>query len=347
MRYYDISITDPKSGKRIGYWSTFPNGKNDPAAADVEIDIPVTAADAPMSGAALRIWGVSRDIIAEAKNWNPVNEDFTAAKQIVILGGMQKGLPLAMPNQAGTLCKGAIIQAFGNWIGTEMTLDLVFTVGPQMVQTKTPGGQTSPFSISLSNAKGVALSDLLFYTFRDYFPTLDPVVNLQKDYILASDVKGYYNSLKEFATYIRALSKSLNTSPDYPGIAIYVDNGQIIASDQALPAAQGITSLPTTTVTASAIKEILYTDLVGQITYIGTNTASITVIMRGDLKIQQTISLPKGQATVGPWYAYRNGMTFDGNWKIIALRHVGRLRNPSGMSWVTVITATTEVPNGG
>lgn len=334
MRYYDITVTDPKSGKRVGYWSTFVDGKTDPAALDVEFDIPVTAADAPMSGAAVKIWGVSRDDIAEATNWNPVNGDFTTARQITISGGMQAGLPLAMPGQAGPLCRGVISQAFGNWIGKEMTLDLVVTAGPQQVQVTTPGGQTAPFYIAGGWNPGLQMSEMLANVFSAVFRDLKQQINISNKLYLSSAQTFMCPTLKEFSTFIRAISKSIINDPAYPGVSIFIQNGYIIATDD-------------TVVTATPIKEILYTDLVGQITYLSTATANITVIMRGDLKVGQTISLPRGQATIGPWFAYRSGITFTGNWTITGLRHVGRLRNPSGMAWVTVITAAAQVAGNG
>ncbi len=334
MRYYDITITDPKSGKRVGYWSTFVNGKTDPAAADVEMDIPVTAEDTPMAGVSLRIWGVSRDIIAETKNWNPANGDFTAAKQIVILGGMQKGLPLAMPKQAGLLCKGTIKQAFGNWIGKDMTLDLVISAGQQQAQVTTPGGQTEPLYFIGGWNRGVQMSEMLEIAFIDAFRDSKPQITISDKLIFSSTQTYSYSTLKEFASFIRGISKSIINNPYYPGVSIYIQNGTIIATDFSAVDAKKERPKPF---------EILYTDLVGQVTYLGVATASITVIMRGDLKVGQLISLPQGQATVGPWYAYRGAVTFTGNWSITGLRHVGRLRTPSGLAWVTVITAIAEV----
>ena len=44
---------------------------------------------------------------------------------IEVWAGMEKGLPLAEPSQAGLIMKGSNFQPFGNWTGTAMTLELV------------------------------------------------------------------------------------------------------------------------------------------------------------------------------------------------------------------------------
>ena len=141
MRYYKIVITDPSSGNVItppGFdgllggasYTSFVNGQSLPGAWNVELDIPVIGAATPQGSAGARIWGISRQEISQANDLN--------GKNISIFGGMQKGLPLANPAQSGLLVQGFIFQAFGNWIGTDMTLD--FVINPGQATSSTPGG---------------------------------------------------------------------------------------------------------------------------------------------------------------------------------------------------------------
>src|SRR6202012_5056198 len=95
VRFYDIVITDPDTGKQVKRFTSYLNGKTDPGALDIEIDLPVASFAQPMgsSGAFVRIWGISLADIGQASNLN--------GKRISISGGIQKGLPLANPQQSG------------------------------------------------------------------------------------------------------------------------------------------------------------------------------------------------------------------------------------------------------
>ena len=70
-----------------------------------------------MNNCWVRIWGIGLQDISQAQ-YLP-NQPFS------MMGGMSTGLPLANPGEAGPLGGGTIYQAFGNWIGTEQTLDII------------------------------------------------------------------------------------------------------------------------------------------------------------------------------------------------------------------------------
>src|SRR5579875_2215617 len=139
MRYYSIIISDPATGQVLvpdpvtrkftrvepgplaaTYTSLAGNpalGVTLPGALNIELDVPVSPMSTPLAGSYLRVWGISLQEIAQ---WNDLQ-----GKAIDVYAGMQKGLPLAKPQQAGLIFHGKIFQAFGNWQGTNQTLDLI------------------------------------------------------------------------------------------------------------------------------------------------------------------------------------------------------------------------------
>ena len=111
-RYYMIQIDGGPT------FTSFPNGQNDPGALQVLIDIPIASLASPaFSGAAVKIYGIPLSMISQANNLR--------FKNIKVYGGFKAGLPLAKPAQSGLLVQGYIFQSFGNWKGTEQSLDLV------------------------------------------------------------------------------------------------------------------------------------------------------------------------------------------------------------------------------
>jgi hypothetical protein len=113
MRYYDIKINGTSK------YTSHPNGQFDPGALRVELNIPIKSADTINLTAFARIWGIPWTDMQNAKQ--------LFMQPIEIWGGMKQGLPLANPAQSGKLCSGIIAQAFGNWEGTNKTLDISIT----------------------------------------------------------------------------------------------------------------------------------------------------------------------------------------------------------------------------
>ena len=329
MRYYKVIISDPVSGKVLRTFTSFVNGRTDPGALDIELDVPVTAANTPQANSSVTIWGITRSDIAQSANWNPVNATTAVGKRIQVFGGMQKGLPLAMPGQAGLLASGTIQYAFGNWIGTDMTLNLVFTAGPSATGEANPGrSHPKPVSgISLAWAAGETMGDAISWSLRDAYGISNVIISLKNNLVLPNTEAGTYETLSQFNAAVNAIAKHINPDPNYSGVLIFWKGDGLVVTDNTSP---------------FPAKKILYTDLVGQITWLGIATVSVTCIMRGDLTVGQLLTLPQGQTTVSAASVYRNTLTFTGKWVNQGMRHVGRFRNPSGLSWVTIITALAQ-----
>lgn len=320
MRYYSIKIVNPVSKKVLRTYTSFVDNANDPGALDVEFDVPVTYYAIPsgnMGGQYVRVWGVSLADISQASDFNGMN--------IEIYGGMQKGLPLAKPQQAGLLATGIIQQAFGNWIGLDMTLDLVFTAG-----NASPDSQSN---LTVQWKAGTPLSSAIDNTLRAAFPTFSRSINISPKLVLNHDEPGFYGTLVQFANYVNAVSQSI-LGGTYRGVNVLIRESQFIVNDGT---------------TKTTPRVIDFTDLVGQITWRSSATVSITCVMRADIQVGDYVKLPPGLATTTAqsYSQYRSKSAFQGVFQINSVRHVGRLRNPNGNAWVTVFEASGPEPSDG
>lgn len=321
MRYYKISITKPNGGALVREYTSQVNGANDPGALNVEMDIPVTAFDTPTGAAYVRVWGISLRDIGQASNLNN--------NLISVFGGMAKGLPLANPKQSGLLTKGYVQQAFGNWIGTDMTLDLIIGPGegPNGV-----GQNNAPKNIVMNWQPGTQMSAAIGNALSTAFPGVKQNINISKNLVLPNHEPGPYPTLEQFSHYVRGISKSINKDPNYTGVSITMVNNEFQISDATISGAfpSGVTT-----------KMIAFTDLVGQPTWIENRLIQTTCVMRADLKVTDVMKLPPTLATTtaASLSQYRDSSIFQGTFQIQALRHVGNFRQPDARAWATTIDA--------
>ena len=130
------------------------NGQTLPGALNIEFDLPVYSFDAFEGQQFIRVWGVGLQMLGQAANLNGQNFQLYA--------GMQKGLPLANPAQAGLIAQGQVFQAFGNWEGVNQTLDLIINPG------LAGPGQTQ--NIAWNWTANTSLSGALSTTLNQAFP---------------------------------------------------------------------------------------------------------------------------------------------------------------------------------
>ena len=248
MRFYRIIISDPKSGNVIappGFtsdllggatYTSFVNGQTLPGALDVSLDIPSIDAGTSQGFPLVQVRGVSIQEIAQANDLNP-NLKTNTFKNISIYGGMQKGLPLANPDQAGLLFSGVILQSFGNREGKNQTLDFVLANGPAMpTQNNTGGGKTGgigsisvPKNIVLNwkggQQLGPALQSALQTAFQGY--TINMAISQNIVRPVGDDISGWYPTLEQLSQSMRTMSRSLIKTTNYAGVSI-VPNGSTI-----------------------------------------------------------------------------------------------------------------------
>lgn len=331
MRYYLINIrrpARPAEGTRPAapaavlrsYRTKGATGWVLPNALDVDFDIPVTDFATPMGGGYVRIYGVDLQTLIQASDFNLM--------EIEVYGGMQRGLPLAKPAQAGLLMSGVIQQAFGNWVGTDMTLELVYTAGNTQPET--------PVNLTIDWRAGQPLADAIRATLRAAFPGYTASINISPRLVLQHDQPGFYGTPVQFARYIRTISRGILREPGYQGVRILLRDREFVIQDG-------------TTRTAPAA--IDFNDLVGQITWLSASTLSITTVMRGDLQTGDFVRLPPNLSTLQTITTAQSQSqarardAFAGTFQINNARHTGRFRGSSGLSWVTTFQVSGPIRN--
>ena len=316
MRYYDIQITDPTSGKVLKSYTSYVNGATDPGALNVEMDIQVASFDIPIGGSFVRVWGIPLTDIGQAAdlNW----------KNIVVSGGMQKGLPLANPAQSGLLISGGIQQAFGNWRDVDMTLDLILYSGR-------PAPNVTQINLTQNWKAGTPLASAIKTTLGTAFPKTTADINISSKLVLAHDEPGFYGNLEQFAKYIRDVSQSI-IGGAYSGVRITIQKNKFVVYDGT---------------TQGKPFQIAFNDLIGQVTWKAPSIVNFTTVMRADIHIGDYVKLPPGQVTTmaASLSQYRQGSVFNGVFQIIHVRHIGNYRAESGDYWVSVFDAALQSPN--
>lgn len=332
MRYYNIVITNPNTGKVVvpaslaalgvsgATYTSLYNGKTLTAALDVEIDAFVADYAAPVSdsGALVAIWGISLAEIAQAADLNNFN--------VEVSGGFQKGLPLANPSQSGVLFSGFIQQCVGNWIGTEMVLSFYVFPGQQPNATK-------PTNISFNWQQGSSFADAIRTTLTTAFPGYTVTVNVSGNLSYPGGTQpGVYPDLQSFADYVQSLTQPI-IGGKYSGVLITQSGKTINVADS-------------TTTSKGKPTTILFQDMIGQPTWVAPGTVQVKCPMRADVKMLSQIkfdpggvlvtTLPQSQSQA------RDKSIFQGTFTVSQVHHVGRFRSPSQDAWVTVIDAVAN-----
>jgi len=302
VRYYRIEI----GGDIPATYTSYVNGAVDPGALQIELDITEYPFATPAGNSMVRVWGVSLQTISQASDFNgaPIN----------VYVGMSKGLPLANPLQAGLVCSGTILQAFGNWIGTDMTLDLIIIAD---------GGATQgdPKNFVFNWKKGQPLNEVISSTLATAYPSYTSQINIDPNVVLSQDETAYFQTIEQFAQYIKSMSATV-IGGTYAGIDIVLKDGQFNVYDGT---------------TQQNPISINFTDLIGQPTWIGPNIIQFNTVMRADLSVGDYIKFPTTQVTTtAPSQSQtRDKSAFQGVFAINYVRHVGNSRQPDAQSWIS------------
>ena len=313
-------------------WTSQQNGLDDPGALDVEFDcfeylygIPISASgDAGSS--TLTIHGVPLTVLQQAFTF--------VGQKITMVAGMSAGLPLAKPNQQGPIIAGSVFQAFGNWVGTEMAL--TFVVYPSTFTQANPG------NFVFNWQPGTSLQDALTQTFSNAYsavsPAPAPVFNLAGSYApIATGVYTRYSTLRNLGAAINSMTKAASPSGNGVFISYLTSSNAIVVFDSA-----GQTKQPL---------PIAFTDFVGQPTWVDANVMQFQTVLRGDLSVGSSVTMPQGLqdapgivTTTAQSYPAQNKYktSFQGTFLITAVRQIGNFRDPNGTSWVTVVQCTPQ-----
>ena len=289
MRYYDITITNgagqslipTADGFSTGTGSTFSSlgrepftGKlvPDPGALNVEFDIPVTTMARPQGSATIKIWGVGLRMLSQAHN--------LAGMSFSMRAGMSAGLPLANPAQAGIILQGKIFQSFGNWEGTNQTLDLIVINSPPPA----PDG-IYRLPVPFFWAAGSPLNEAIAQAIAVAYPGFKSNIHIDPGLTLANDEAGYYQTFAQFANYLHGLTLKLGSQyiQNYQGVQFAAAGTVINVWDGTQPRGPSSINVP-----------LNFQDLIGQPTWLTGTTISVQTVLRADISLGNTITFPTG-----------------------------------------------------
>lgn len=316
MRYYEIKISpselSPTSFTPIVYSSLTRDRKDNGAALSVDIDIFQTWYSQPAQNGFVTIKGVNFAQINQSANFN--------FARIQIYVGMSKGLPYANQKQAGLIIDGTILQSFGNWLGNDVSLNLVIVPATYNANQK--------INLTFDWKKGVSLTDAVKATLKIAYPDIPVNGQFTKDLIYPQNSGGQYKNLLSFSKEVERLSKQVIKDENYFGAQISSTPSGFLLFDG--------------TTTETKTNNIAFTDMVGNLTWKNLVTINAKLIMRSDLNVGDYIVFPKGSPVlniVNNFSQYRNNISFQGKFIITSIRHVGSSRQADGNSWCTVVDA--------
>jgi hypothetical protein len=322
-RWYSLQIGS--GANAINY--TAPEGEGC-TGLNVELDITVMANDIANSGAYFRVWGIDPKLLGP--NYPLIGQPVS-----ISAGASMNGLPLSKPSQRGLLASGIVFQAFGNAIGLDRTLDVIFN--PGSIPSTGAGGNPKPNvrNIVLNWPKGQPLQQALRQTLQTAFPDV-PIgaLNLSPQLVAAQDQIGMHANIAELALYVRRVSQDIIKDANYPGVSMAINGGKFVVGDGSTP--------------QQSNAKIAFEDLIGMPTWIGPNTIQFKTVMRADIKFLDVVTLPPGPVTYGPNTVpgINQQTLFQGSFTIQRIRHVGNYRQATADAWVSIFDATAPVAAG-
>ncbi len=331
MRYYNIWITDLIAPVMNFTSYDFTRNSTIAGALNIEFDIPIATADVPLGSVHLRIWGVGLDIINNASQLANYN--------ITIAAGFQRGLPLANaqvqanPIRNGIILSGTILQSFGNWQGTEQSLDLI--ISPQLYQSQAAIVPDTPFVFQA--VVGTALKDSITASLVN-LGVSSPLVNIDPLLVVpqGDPVQFYGSNMTDFAQQIKRVSKAIKKDPTYIGVLCCKTESGYMVTDNTTP---------------TTPKTVNFTDMIGQPTWLDTQVNSpiiqIKTMMRSDISVGDTVSLdikniPILSSQQRQNQFTKNNIAFTGTGFVNSVRHVGNFRQQDSNAWVSILNV---IPN--
>ncbi|HUB48357.1 MAG TPA: hypothetical protein VMB73_25555 [Acetobacteraceae bacterium] len=334
MRFYDLKILNP-AGKTTLHYTSYPGGLSgsssgpsafgvtpsalgvsgfnqtpyDPGALNCRFDLLSYPQATPMGASWITLEGVPQNILTNAGQF--------VGQQLIFKGGMGSGLPLANPQQAGLLVQGYVYQAFGNREGTQ--LDLTFLLLGSTYTISNPG------NIVLNWIAGTPLATALQNTLKTAYPNATIKMNISNIVLNHTEV--------HFCSTLTGLAQLLSdiTSTNI----VIVANGTVITvTDNSFK---------------PAMKQLVFTDFIGQPMWIDLNTILVKTVLRADIQNGDHIRMPPGFQNV-PGFVQTAAQATTGGINYVSaiqgdfvvnegIRHVGDFRQPSGHAWCSIIRA--------
>ena len=199
-------------------------------------------------------------------------------------------------------------------------------------------GLTRPLNLIHNLLPNMPLSSAIQETLNRALPGVPVNMAIHPSLKLGYQDAGMYQSLQQYAGFIKNLSNSIMGSKNYGGVRMTSNGTGIDVWD-------GTTSLGTGDVTAL--------DLIGQPVWVNRYQVSVKVVMRADLKPGMDFTIPPNTLmTLGPGAIQigtseqRTNISIPGTFKIDKVLHIGAFRNPDGNNWCTIYEATGGLEGG-
>jgi hypothetical protein len=316
MRYYDLIITPDGSSTPFRRWTSYPNGSYDPCALNIEFDMPVLPYHTPSGGGTVTVHGIALEDLGQAQQF--------AGMTLTLRAGMKAGFPLANPAQAGLILTGSIIQSFGNWEGTEQSLD--FVLNPSIHTFDNPG------NFSLNWLQNQPLGDALKQTLSIVYPGMPISMNISPNLVNSFDQPHVVGTLEELAQQIEQWTRLVFQNP----VKIAMQGGKIIVYDK--------------THSPGPI-QMVFTDFIGQPTWIDNFIMQVKTVLRADLEVGSIITMPQGMRN-GPGSvgtspppnpaSIKNQSIFQNSFQVTELRQIGNSRSSDAADWCTVFSCVAN-----
>lgn len=220
------------------------------------------------------------------------------------LGGVIGGIPFANFGDASSTSGGRVTSLFGGGIG-----------GLALIK---------PANLIHDLKPGQSLSSAIQQTLSKAYPGANVNVAINGGLKLSYQDAGMYQNLDQYSAYIQKLSNSILGANGYLGVHMSSHDNTIDVWDGTTPISAGVVSIY---------------DLIGQPTWIDLFKISVKTVMRSDLHIGGTLTLPPTlinttpEAIIGGTPEQKTSISFTGTFIITKVLHVGDFRNPDGSSW--------------
>ena len=319
MRYYDIQLLDNDGNATSHYTTLDGSGKTNLGALQVEFDIPMYAYATPGSAITLKIWGISLADISQVKDLND--------KKIKLYAGFRPGLPLATlaynAKQSGLILQGVVYQAFANWVGVNQWLELFIVSTDAAVDQK--------LNVTFQWSPGQSFQAAMTQTLQTAFGAGASINFAITDKLSTSEVVTHkVESLTEFGQFIQQLTQPI-IGGSYAGVQVYRSPTSYQVYDYTV---------------AQTPKEILYTDLIGQPTWLDPASIQLTVALRSDISPGDLIKLPQTAVVTqsGVINRFQNPLAYQGTFSVQSVRHIGDFKQADAMAWITIIECYSNSP---
>jgi len=377
MRYYRLEFVNPQTGEiadvinsndvynNYAVFESHPNGIYNPGCLEISFDCVITESGLSAQPYHITLHNVPKSMLGMARLYNSLDCNLYA--------GFKTGLPLANPYQSGLIAKGTVQGCYGNWAGTNLTMDFLINPVPRAgspylnlsanIYSTTPQFYSFSWTPPNGNQGGTFIEKLdSFFRNLGYAGCVGNIdannkygINAMPKFSLV------YTTMEKFAAAIQRQTQlqnppnSINPSQaqnnalignfqPYTGVVLYADpvSNYVIACDGTAPPPANPSSAA-----ASAITKLQLQEFVGQPTWISAAGIIQSIHpMRNDIRVNNFIQYPNGiqsniivpaSSTTASQFYYFNGENLK--LQVLRMRHVGRYRDPSPTAWVTYIDA--------